>query len=471
MMRKVIFLIVLLFSLAGVMRSQQLSVKSFNVADGDIQALKDAVMDSNGQKCALIKVGIALDGVKFADNGVVKVVPMPGEYWVYLAKNISMMKIYHNFYTPLTVNFYDYGIGRVEAGTTYIMTLEKPQTATVLQYQTLNIRFSPSTATVLVDNKFVKSSNGTASAKFPVGQHSYVVACDGYESEEGTVKLKSSAPSNLQITLTKETAASNTQVQPEAVPQPSSQTQSIVASSQSSTPYSSTISIPVKNGISIDMICVEAGTFMMGATSEMQNPYDDEKPVHQVTLTNDYYIGKYEVTQALWQAVMGSNPSSFKGDNLPVECVSWNDCQDFIRKLNILTGKRFRLPTEAEWEYASRGGRKSKGYQYSGSNNLSDVAWYYDNSGRSTHAVGTKQANELGIHDMTGNVWEWCQDWKDSYSPSSQTNPSGPASGSHRVSRGGSWYVNARCCRSSYRNDSAPGNRYNDLGLRLVLSE
>lgn len=219
------------------------------------------------------------------------------------------------------------------------------------------------------------------------------------------------------------------------------------------------------------MVRVEAGTFTMGATPEMKDPYDDEKPTHQVTLTNDYYIGKYEVTQALWKAVMGNNPSRFKGDNLPVETVTWNDCQKFISKLNRITGKKFRLPTEAEWEYAARGGNKSRGYQYSGSNNLSDVAWYEDNSDSKTHAVGSKQANELGIYDMSGNVWEWCQDRYGRYSKSSQTNPTGATSGSFRVRRGGSWNFTARICRSSYRNESLPSLRNSDLGFRLVLSE
>ena len=219
------------------------------------------------------------------------------------------------------------------------------------------------------------------------------------------------------------------------------------------------------------MVRVEAGTFTMGATPEMKDPWDDEKPVHQVTLTNDYYIGKYEVTQALWQAVMGNNPSGFKGDNLPVENVSWDDCQEFINKLNRITGKTFRLPTEAEWEYATRGGKKSRGYQYSGSNNISDVAWYDSNSGNKTHAVGSKQANELGIYDMSGNVWEWCHDWDGSYSSSSQVNPTGANSGSRRVDRGGSWINDAGCCRSSCRGSYTPVNRLDILGLRLVLSE
>ena len=231
------------------------------------------------------------------------------------------------------------------------------------------------------------------------------------------------------------------------------------------------ITIPVKDGICIEMVKVEAGTFMMGATSEMKNPYDDEKPVHQVTLTNDYYMGKYEVTQALWQVVMGKNPSYFKGDNLPVNYVRWKDCQRFISKLNSMTGRKFRLPTEAEWEYAARGGKKSRGYQYSGSSNISDVAWYDGNSGDKTHPVGTKQANELGIYDMTGNVLEWCQDWYGSYYSSSQTNPTGSDSGSVRVSRGGGWNCNASYCRLSVRFYYTPDFRLDILGLRLALSE
>lgn len=168
---------------------------------------------------------------------------------------------------------------------------------------------------------------------------------------------------------------------------------------------------------------------------------------------------------------MGGNPSYFKGDNLPVETVSWNDCLGVISKLNSMTGRKFRLPTEAEWEYAARGGKKSRGYQYSGRSKISNVAWYDGNSGSWTHPVGTKQANELGIFDMTGNVWEWCQDWYGSYSSSSQTNPTGDTSGSFRVSRGGSWFNDAGFCRSSYRFTSTPDGRRFNLGLRLALFE
>lgn len=225
---------------------------------------------------------------------------------------------------------------------------------------------------------------------------------------------------------------------------------------------------PIIKNLINNMVYVSGGTFAMGATSEQgSDAYNDEKPAHRVTLSS-YYIGKYEVTQAEWKAVMGSNPSIFEGDNLPVENVSWNDCQEFIRKLNTLTGKNFRLPTEAEWEFAARGGNNSRGYKYSGSNDIGSVAWYNGNSGSKTHPVGQKSPNELGLYDMSGNVWEWCQDWKGDYPSSAQTNPTGPASGSYRVYRGGRGNY-AGSCRVSFRYRSTPDFRYCYLGLRLVL--
>ncbi|MDR1810095.1 MAG: formylglycine-generating enzyme family protein [Prevotella sp.] len=215
------------------------------------------------------------------------------------------------------------------------------------------------------------------------------------------------------------------------------------------------------------MVYVAGGTFTMGCTSKQRAFYqDDEKPAHRVRLSS-YYIGKYEVTQAQWKAVMGNNPSKFKGDNLPVENVSWNDAQEFIRKLNAQTGKNYRLPTEAEWEFAARGGNKSKGYEYSGSNNAYDVAWFYDEQ---SHPVGTKAANELGIYDMSGNVWEWCSDLYGNYSGTAQSNPAGPASGSSRVPRGGGWYNSARSVRVSNRSGNSPDSRGNNLGFRLACS-
>ena len=222
-----------------------------------------------------------------------------------------------------------------------------------------------------------------------------------------------------------------------------------------------------QEGTEPEMVFVQGGTFTMGCTSEQGSDcFEDEKLAHQVTLS-DFYIGKYEVTQAQWRAVMGTNPSYFTGDNLPVEQVSWNDVQEFITKLNSLTGKRYRLPTEAEWEFAARGGNNSRGYKYSGSNTVGDVAWY--NSNR-THPVGTKAANELGIYDMSGNVLEWCSDWFGSYSSNAQTNPTGPSSGSDRVLRGGSWYHDAIYARVSFRGYWNPGTRNFGLGFRLACS-
>ena len=220
-----------------------------------------------------------------------------------------------------------------------------------------------------------------------------------------------------------------------------------------------------KKSFEPEMVFVEGGTFQMGSSSG----YSDEKPVHSVTLSG-FNIGKYEVTQAQWNAVMGSNPSNFSGcDNCPVENVSWNDVQQYITKLNSQTGRNYRLPTEAEWEFSARGGKSSKGFIYSGSNDLNAVAWSSNNSGSKTHAAGGKQANELGIYDMTGNVWEWCSDWYGNYSSYSETNPTGASSGQYRVFRGGSWFNLATYCRAALRNSFDPVGRSDDYGFRLVL--
>ena len=460
--------------------AQELTVKSFKLAENDISAQTQPRKDLNDRNCALVKVQFVGVISEVEGNVVKPLVSHGNETWVYMPQGSRQLKLLTQNYLPVMVTFADYGVEKLESNRTYVLVLKKTMASVRQQKQMLTIRYTPSSATVLVDNKMVRGSNGVARISLPVGQHTYIVASDGYESEEGMVKLKASAPSDLQIRLSKEAVAAvsnaNDVMQDNVSTNSTSSSQSATTTSGfSSTPSvsfgSNEISIPVKNGITIDMVKVEAGTFKMGATSEMENPYSWEQPVHQVTLTRDYYICKYEVSQALWKIVMGSNPSNLKGDNLPVEQVSWNDCQEFISKLNSMTGKKFRLPTEAEWEYAARGGRKSRGYQYSGSSNISNVAWYENNTGSKTHPVGTKQANELGIFDMSGNVWEWCQDLHGSYVSSSQTNPSGANSGSDRVCRGGSCYYDARNCRSSCRGYGSPGGCSCGLGLRLVLSE
>lgn len=217
----------------------------------------------------------------------------------------------------------------------------------------------------------------------------------------------------------------------------------------------------------IEMVYVEGGTFIMGS----ENGEDDEKPIHSVSLSS-FYIGKYEVTQQQWRDIMGNNPSHFSGcDNCPVEYVSWDNIQIFLKKLNQKMGKNYRLPTEAEWEYAAKGGNKSNDYDYSGSNNLDIVAWHNGNSGNKTHPVGLKKANELGIFDMTGNIYEWCDDWfgKDYYKNSPNKNPKGASSGEFRILRGGSWDYYPIWCHVYKRFHNTPYDSGATFGFRVCL--
>lgn len=541
--RKVFALfILLLFSIS--VYSQELHVKSFGIAESDLSAQTQPRKDLNDKNCALVKVQFVGGISEIEGNVITPLIKHGNETWVYMPQGSRQMKVLTQSFLPVMVTFVDYGIEKLESNRTYVLILTKPMSIIEQKKQALIIKYSPSSATVLVDNKMVRGTNGVAKVVLPVGQHSYIVASDGYESEEGTVKLKAAAPSNLQITLSKETNTISTSTNDVAtqhivrnqivkfsgkvvdingqpvigavveetgtknisvtdidgnfiikaksssitvtvtflgcVPKQVKLTEgtkeeiTLIEETYKKQPSSSasSITIPVKDGISIEMVKVEGGTFMMGATPEMKNSWTEERPIHQVTLTNDYYIGKYEVTQSLWCALMDNNPSYFKGDNLPVEQVSWDDCQKFINKLNDITGRKFRLPTEAEWEYAARGGKKSRGYQYSGSNKISDVAWYSSNSEHKTQPVGLKLANELGLYDMSGNVDEWCFDRFGFYSALSQTNPLGADDGICRVYRGGSWEQTAGFCRFSDRsNYGTSKNRIYNLGFRLALSE
>jgi len=219
-----------------------------------------------------------------------------------------------------------------------------------------------------------------------------------------------------------------------------------------------------------NMVLVQGGTFSMGSFAGQPGADQDETPAHQVTLSN-FYIGKYEVTQEEWEVVMGSNPSYLIGAKNPVERISWDDCEEFLTRLSELTGRKFRFPTEAEWEYAAIGGSQSQGYTFSGNNKINAVAWYEDNSGFKSHAVGGKDPNELGLYDMSGNVMEWCQDWYGSYDAASQVNPVGPTDGEYRVARGGSWNFKENDCRAKLRNYGPPMTRRYFIGLRLAASE
>ena len=487
-MKKLYLIILSVFAFLNTAMAQELMVKSFVLAPTDITAQTEGRKDLNGDACALVKISFVGDVADVEGNIIKPLVKRNNETWAFMTQESRQMKVVTKDYLPLMVTFGDYGIEKLQGNRTYVLTLAKPSgVPETQQMQTLTIKYSPLSAMVLVDNKLVKGSNGVAKTSLPIGQHSFVVACDGYESEEGTVKLKSSAPSNLQITLSKEAASTNQisqmtlpqQSQPQQLVKQNQSISSTVSPSVSSTSSDavvstsgSVITIPVKDGVCIEMVKVEAGGFKMGSKQkpELGDFFRTDYPSHRVTLTNNYYIGKYEVTQELWQVVMDSVPSQFKGENLPVEWVSWEQCQNFLSKLNSITGKQFRLPTEAEWEYAARGGKKSRGYRYSGSNTIDDVAWYEDNSGYKTHAVGTKQPNELGIYDMAGNVEEWCQDGERRYDGSHQTNPVGN-SFFRRMYRGGSWYSSPSGCGVSSRSSDQSLILYNTLGLRLALSE
>ena len=317
-------------------------------------------------------------------------------------------------------------------------------------YGEADINSMPAMADIFIDGNKVGQTPQMISDLL-VGHHSVRISKQDYIDYSSTLIVKEGETAMLTAKLEKPKAE-----------------QTVAVSNPQATSSVGNQVISVDN-VSFNMIRVDGGTFMMGATNEQIGAAEsDERPVHQVTIA-PFYIGETEVSQALWEIVMGYNPSYFNGSNRPVENISWDDCQEFIQKLNQKTGRNFRLPTEAEWEFAARGGNKSCRYKYSGSNNIKDVARFTENSKNKTHAVKTKEANELGLYDMSGNVWEWCNDRYGSYSSSIQTNPTGPSSGSLRVYRGGSWNYAEWHCRVSERSGDKPNNRASDFGLRLAL--
>ena len=359
----------------------------------------------------------------------------------------------------------------------------------------LELSSNPTGAVITINGRQYGQTPQTLT-DFEVGTYTVYFSKEGYQNLSQTVEIKDGKKETLAVTMTK------TSVPQQPVPT------TPVATSGSTNGASTTTSSGNRtftvNGVTFEMIAVKGGTFTMGGTAEQgSNAESDEKPTHSVTLS-DYYIGKFEVTVELfrtfinetnyrtdadkegwsyvwtgsswekkngvnWKCDANGKVRSSSEDNHPVIHVSWNDAKSFCEWLARKTSQTFRLPTEAEWEYAARGGNKSNGYKYSGGNNIDNVAWYTSNSGGKTHQVGTKSPNELGIYDMSGNVWEWCQDWYGNYSSSSQSNPTGSSSGSSRVLRGGSWGGSAGDCRVSNRNRSNPDRRYDSHGFRLVL--
>ncbi len=416
--------------------AQEYKVESFEIAPKDLSARTEGRVDGNGRKCAIIKVYVK-DAITDTDGPVVGEIRDRGmEKWIYVSHDAKQVGLLFKEHLPLRVTFDDYDFTTLSGNMTYIMKL----------------------------NETEKVNDSLVSTK-PIQELSTPL------STEASPTVHPNNPVSNQV------SSSNVR--------------------QENGDSINELDLVIQNLIN-NMVNIEGGTFNMGS-----NDSKDEKPVHQ-EIVNSFSIGKYEVTQKEWMTVMGNNPSSVKGDNLPVFNVSWNDCQEFILKLNTLTGKNFRLPTEEEWEYASKGGNKSNGYKYSGSDEINRVAWYNGNSrhqdpGRkvvnllessyrsrerntldelasyikhqerikeSTHKVGTKDPNELGLYDMSGSVWEWTSsNWNDNYKK--------PRNSTKLVIRGGGWLDIPLSCRVTNRVGLEPQNDPSGsvflVGLRLAM--
>lgn len=428
-----------------VMQAQNLAVQSFRMDETDLTAntAGTTVIDQNGNKCALIKVETTLKGFTFDAGtlGVVKTENHVGEVWVYVPEGVKRLSIFHEDYMPIR----DYDLGMMlRRARTYVLRLSASQQQAAEEAPTSQFvifQVSPANATIELNGETLPVHNGSATKMMPFGSYDYRVQAPDYMPQAGKVVVDDPKQPHVVSALLKREGEDR---------------------------------LVTVGSVTFTMIPVKGGTFQMGATKEQTGEArKDEKPVHTVTLDN-FQIGETEVSQALWREVMGSNPSTYKGNDLPVTNVTWEDCQEFIKKLNERTGKQFRLPTEAEWEFAARGGTASKGYMFSGSDEVRSVAWHNRDSNRDRHngpyAIKSKDPNELGIYDMSGNVNEWCQDWFGDYTADPQTNPQGPATGKEHVYRGGSWWYYGMSCRVSRRNSGVKDVR-GVIGLRLAMSK
>jgi formylglycine-generating enzyme required for sulfatase activity len=428
-----------------VMQAQNLAVQSFRMDETDLTAntAGTTVIDQNGNKCALIKVETTLKGFTFDAGtlGVVKTENHVGEVWVYVPEGVKRLSIFHEDYMPIR----DYDLGMMlRRARTYVLRLSASQQQAAEETPTSQFvifQVSPANATIELNGETLPVHNGSATKMMPFGSYDYRVQAPDYMPQAGKVVVDDPKQPHVVSALLRREGEDR---------------------------------LVTVGSVTFTMIPVKGGTFQMGATKEQTGEArKDEKPVHTVTLDN-FQIGETEVSQALWREVMGSNPSTYKGNDLPVTNITWEDCQEFIKKLNERTGKQFRLPTEAEWEFAARGGTASKGYMFSGSDEVRSVAWHNRDSNRDRHngpyAIKSKDPNELGIYDMSGNVNEWCQDWFGDYTADPQTNPQGPATGKEHVYRGGSWWYYGMSCRVSRRNSGVKDVR-GVIGLRLAMSK
>lgn len=421
-MKKHIFTLLFLLGGISLLSAQELTVKEFKMDTSDNAAIKYQVKDSSGDPCALIMVGLTLANVEFEGDIVKQEQKENGEYWIYLMQGANWLEIKTKKYLPLRYEFED-----VQGNTTYIMQIDKPQIAYDGPTGTVNITSNVHNAEVYVDGEKL-SSITPFGYKGPEGEHIVELKAPGYNDERSTIRVELNQKLKHHITMRAEGSFS-------------------------------------VNNISYEMIQVPGGTFFMGSSAKnsKQTTFNYEQPVHEVTLRS-YSIGKTEVPQALWEEIMGSNPSIHKGGNFPVENVTWSDCQEFITKLNERCGTHFRLPTEAEWEYAARGCGQRNSDEFAGGSQLGKVA----HLGVCTLEVGMKQANELGIQDMSGNVAEWCDDWLGKYTSAKALNPSGPKMGVRRIVRGGSFKDDEWYLRTAARGHQKPGEPSPTIGLRLA---
>ena len=408
-------LLMLAFCLPCLLGAQELKVLSFQADQGDIAAVKYKVEDANGDPCALVKVGLAVPGATF-EGDIVRQEYKDGEYWVYLIEGANWMNIKTKSYLPLRYEF-----DGVRKLTTYIMQIEKPQTTYEGPTGTVTITSNVRQADVYVDGEKM-SSVTPFDYRGPEGQHTVELRAAGYNSERLTINVLLGQKLRQQVQMKAEGSFQ-------------------------------------LDGISYEMIIVGAApSFILGSSASPAGTYKHDG-------IRSYKIGKTEVTQSLWRAVMGSNPSIHQGDNLPVENVSWTDCQEFIRQLNERCGTHFRLPTEVEWEYAARGGAGGAAEDFSGGRNAADVA----NVGSQTIDVASKKPNTLGLYDMSGNVAEWCDDWWEDYSTKGKV-PVESKTLFFRVVRGGSFADGEHRdrLRCYFRGRHKPDDAGQHIGFRLA---
>ena len=400
------------------------------------------VLDQNGEKCALIKIITTGTDFRFdvGSLGIRKVEQKTGEIWLYVPFGIKKVKLNHQKYGYCE---YPLKIG-IEKARTYVMKLYTKAVSSDVgeNFGQISVDSNPEGAEVYLDGINVGFTPYYFEYVIP-GKHKVSIRKEGYYDTESVVDIQLGKNSSLNEKMVK---SCDIERKPDR------------------------IDITTK-GVSFSMIKVQGGTFTMGGTAEQKKPKIDEMPIHRVTLS-DYYIGETEVTNELWNAIMSINPSiTFSQPTQPVNNITWYDCQKFINRLSSLTGIKFALPTEAQWEFAARGGNQSKNYRFSGSNNVKDVAWYKGNSKGNLKAVKTLSPNELGLYDMSGNAYEWCSDWYGLYKSEDLTDPQGPASGSFKVNRGASAGEREELTRVSCRFNDSPNAKYQGLGLRLVIIE